>query len=689
MAKFLRRHHEHDPPIGEIPVPHGPETGDEHLHYPPGASTSYTTEYERQIFSHLTHPDDSYTDDGVYWADLPFWKRWSFVSKVDRAESAKEAKNIWAMVKEDPLSPVSWYFRNAILPGAGLGLEGYVLFSIGNLEPLFESVWGTCWGKSGTECSRNWVAAVTYLEIIGIMVGQVFVGVIGDWVGRRWGLIQDALVMLLGLLMLTGSWGTTLQGWVIMYAWSLFVYGIGVGGEYPITATSSMENAVTAGRLSTRDDRLHRGRKVTMAFLMQGWGQFVNQVVLIVLLVIFNRGSGSPPYSTTAAQYAFRLSFAFPAIGTLWLAYYRTWKMKSASKQLEAAKRKSNVTGYDVRSLKLTVGNFGGRLLATAGGWFCNDVFFYGNKLFQSQFIKVISGNSNSIMTTWTWNLVNVVVSLAGYYAASMLIDNKMYGRKSMQQVGFLMCFIMFVVPAFHYDYYSKSAGIHAFQAMYFLSSFFNQFGPNSVTFLVAGEVFPTQIRASAHGFSAMIGKAGALLASVLYNYIDTRTKFYVVPWFGLAGMLITLIWLPDTTGLDLKEQERRWQYILDGRENEYHGIAIHPQHLSLWERWTGVGKNYHPDLDMKAKIKDMRADWQEREAARAASDVESAAPLEDDEDYTHEIYNYFKGHAPSSVNSLKQEKGVNRPSPSNANGSSSETIEEHTLNEKSEPKDS
>jgi hypothetical protein len=28
------------------------------------------------------------------------------------------------MFKKDPLSPVSWYFKNAILPGAGLGLEG-------------------------------------------------------------------------------------------------------------------------------------------------------------------------------------------------------------------------------------------------------------------------------------------------------------------------------------------------------------------------------------------------------------------------------------------------------------------------------------------------------------------------------------------------------------------------------------
>lgn len=31
--------------------------------------------------------------------------------------------------------------------------------------------------------------------------------------------------MLLGLILLVASWGINLQGWVIMYAWSLFIYG--------------------------------------------------------------------------------------------------------------------------------------------------------------------------------------------------------------------------------------------------------------------------------------------------------------------------------------------------------------------------------------------------------------------------------------------------------------------------------
>ncbi len=211
----------------------------------------------------------------------------------------------------------------------------------------------------------------------------------------------------------------------------------------------------------------------------------------------------------------------------------------------------------------------------------------------------------------------------------AFLIDNKLYGRKKMQMVGFMMDFILFIIPAFKFEYYTSKAGIKGFQAMYFLSSFFNQFGPNCVTFLVAAEVYPTPIRATAHGFSAACGKLGALLAAVMYNYITVRQKFYVVPWFGLGGVLVTLFFLPDTTGLDLKEQERRWQYIRAGRESDYHGVAVHPKHLSLWERFRGVGKHYNADLDYQQKIEEMRADWESSQARRAD---EKAGHYDDDD---------------------------------------------------------
>ncbi len=43
---------------------------------------------------------------------------------------------------------------------------------------------------------------------------------------------QDAVVMLLGAIMLSVATGTTINGWVIMYAISQLVYGVGVGGTY-------------------------------------------------------------------------------------------------------------------------------------------------------------------------------------------------------------------------------------------------------------------------------------------------------------------------------------------------------------------------------------------------------------------------------------------------------------------------
>ncbi|TAQ83347.1 hypothetical protein B7494_g8329 [Chlorociboria aeruginascens] len=615
--------------------------------------------HESALFGDLTLPDDTYTAEGTYFADLPFMKRVAFVNRVESKEAAKELRAIGAMTKADPLSPVGWYFKNAVLPGAGLGLEGYVLFSIGNLITLYSDVWPACW-KTFKVCSQNWVAAVNYLEIIGIIVGQCLVGYLGDSLGRRWGLIQDALVMFLGLIMLIASWGLNLNGWVICYAWSLFIYGVGVGGEYPMTATAAMENATGSGKISTRGDRLHRGRNVTMAFLMQGWGQFFNQALLIILILIFNSGS-SPPYSKVTAQWTYRLSFVPTAVGTLWLVYYRWYKMPLASRQLELAKKNTHVTGYDIESLKLTLKYFGPRLFATAGTWFANDVFFYGNKIFQGSFIKIISPNA-TLVESWLYNLLNVGVSLVGYYMASFLIDNKLYGRKMMMQVGFLLDFILFVVPAFHYNYYTSTTGIKAFQAMYFLSSFFNQFGPNSVTFLVAAEVFPTPIRASAHGFSAAVGKLGALFATVLYNYITSQQKFYIVPWFGLAGMVITAVFLPDTTGLDLKEQERRFKYLREGRESEYHGVAVAPAHLSWWENWTGRGKYYNPTLDRETKIDDLHTAWLAKEIEATQTDKN----IEHDDDLTPEMLAYFGRTTPSKGNS----------SPALVEGSDSETNE-------------
>lgn len=84
------------------------------------------------------------------------------------------------------------------------------------MKALFKDAWPTCW-KTFTDCSQNLTEATDYVQVVGIICGQIGVGAESDWIGRRFGLIQDAVIMLLGCSMLIAAWGVNLQGWIIMY----------------------------------------------------------------------------------------------------------------------------------------------------------------------------------------------------------------------------------------------------------------------------------------------------------------------------------------------------------------------------------------------------------------------------------------------------------------------------------------
>ncbi|CAD6565565.1 MAG: hypothetical protein TREMPRED_001530 [Tremellales sp. Tagirdzhanova-0007] len=606
-------------------------------------------------------PADSY-QDGVYWADLPRAQRSKWVNTQSNTEARRELGVIGRMFRRDPLSPLGAYSRRYIIGGFGLFTEGYTLFSIGNLTALFSAAWPACWSKY-TKCDANWVAAVSYLQIIGIIIGQISVGFEGDWIGRRFGLVQDALIMSLGLIMLTASWGTTLNGWVICYAWSQFIYGIGVGGEYPMTSTTALESK-TVGSSSQTDDKLHRGRNVVLAFLMQGWGQFLNQAILIILLLIFHGGS-KPPYGKVSAQWTFRVSFGVMALLTLWLAYFRYYKKVYSSNALQRSKKNAHVnqSGYDVASLKLVSTHFAGRLIGTTSGWFFNDFLFYGNKLFSSTFIKIIDpAASSNVITTWNWNLVNVGVELVGYYLAALLIDHKFYGRKRMQIIGFLADGILFLICAIWFKQLESKSHIKGFQTVYFLSSFFQQFGPNCTTFLVAAEVYPVSVRATAHGLSAAAGKLGALMPAIIYNYVGNHTRFWIVCWFGFAGWLFTWVFIPDTTGLDLREQDRYWSFVRAGRPGDYHGIAVHPRHLSVYERFV-LKRHlaYDAEKDRAQRVEELRVMYEERRMnlGKEGGKLDDATSVEEDDELSSSAASFFSSNSSSTRVNEKATSGM------------------------------
>ena len=101
--------------------------------------------------------------------------------------------------------------------------------------------------------------------------------------------------------------------------------------------------------------------------------------------------------------------------------------------------------------------------------------------------------------------------------------------------------------------------------------------------------------------------------------------------WFGLVGFILTIVFIPDTTGLDLREQERYWQFVRDGRPGDYHGIAVHPRHLSLFERMVlKRDRAYDPELDRQQKIDELRQLYQKVEGSKSK---ETDGPRRDSED--------------------------------------------------------
>jgi hypothetical protein len=227
-----------------------------------------------------------------------------------------------------------------------------------------------------------------------------------------------------------------------------------------------------------------------------------------------------------------------------------------------------------------------------------------GNKIFQAQFIATIAPGNTSVLTAWLYNLLNIGVSMLGYYAAAALVDARWYGRRRMQTIGFAAVGLIFLLCAVLYnDLVQPGAGTKAFQALYYVAGFFIQFGPNATTFIVAAECYPSAVRSTAHGLSAAAGKIGALVPSpsprrtprfsadpctaIVFNHVSPRTRFWCAGPLALAGALLSWACLPDLTGLDLAEQERYWAAVVAGREAEYDGPAVAPAHLSRWERWV------------------------------------------------------------------------------------------------------
>jgi hypothetical protein len=124
-----------------------------------------------------------------------------------------------------------------------------------------------------------------------------------------------------------------------------------------------------------------------------------------------------------------------------------------------------------------------------------------------------------------------------------------------------------------------------------------------------------------------------------------------IVCWFGFAGWIITWVFIPDTTGLDLREQDRYWNYVREGRAHEYHGIAVHPRHLSMWERF--VHKRhlaYDPEQDREDRVKELREMWMQQKMVVKEGGKQEEAEEDEDSVLNSAVSSFFASESSVSI---------------------------------------
>ncbi|KAJ7268504.1 phosphate transporter [Mycena rebaudengoi] len=429
---------------------------------------------------------------------------------------------------------------------------------------------------------------------VGTLFGQLVFGWLADIVGRKKMYGVELIIITVatfGQAVSGGAHAVSIVG--VLVVWR-FIMGVGIGGDYPLSATISSEFA------SIRI----RGRMMSAVFAAQGWGNLAACLVALVITAAYKNAILDDPDvdHLEHVDFMWRLLIGLGCVPGVIALYFRLTIPETPRFTMDI-ERNVFQAADDIKNV-LTAGKFNvdpdavvqraeapraslqdfrahfGRwdnmkvLIGTSYSWFALDIAFYGLGFNSSIILHAIGFGSVSITDTRhiyesLYNICvgNLILSVAGlipgYWAAFYFIDS--WGRKPIQLMGFIVLTITFICMGFGYDkLVTTTSGKNVFVFLYCLTNFPQNFGPNTTTFIIPGGIFPTRYRSTAHGISAASGKLGAIIAQVaFFQLIDiggapgssafVKHILQIFAFFMLTGVASTLL-LPETKGQSLEK---------------------------------------------------------------------------------------------------------------------------------------
>ena len=372
-------------------------------------------------------------------------------------------------------------------------------------------------GPSKGVVPNNTANLIKVAPNVGTVFGMVVFGYLADVLGRKKMYGIELMIIITATLAESLCSSSPAIGIIGVIVFWRVIMGIGVGGDYPLSAVITSEMA----------DTKWRGAMVGAVFAMQGFGQFAAAMMVLIVTIAFKdtlQAVVSPSDCDGACQrdvdIMWRVVLGFGGIPGWFALYYRltipetpryTFDVKhniakavADSRRLRSGKiGPARVDEIQQAKVKVEMLNYFEAppsikefyryfkdwkhfkvLFGTAASWFLLDVAFYGLNLNTSTILGYIGfGSKSNIYEAFYNNAVGQLTlicagSIPGYWFTVALAD--VIGRKPIQIGGFFILTIIFTIIGFNFNHLSKGGLL----ALYILAQFFFNFGQYALCIL-------------------------------------------------------------------------------------------------------------------------------------------------------------------------------------------------------------
>lgn len=438
----------------------------------------------------------------------------------------------------DKVNVSKFHYKMLLLSAAGVFLDGYDLFIISVVLLFIKPIWINTLPPAERAIVTGAIAASA---LIGMFVGAFTLGHYTDKIGRKTMYVIDLIffVVFAGLSAVSQN--------VYQLIIFRFLLGIGIGADYPISSTYISEFAPAE----------KRGRMISSTFTFWGIGALTAAIVGYFIALWNPLGNDSWRIMLLSgvipAFIVILLRTTMPESPRWLLSQAKTDRALKIIKMLNPKINLENID-LNVKREKSSIRDlispvYIRRTLFAWIPWFFMDIAVYGIGMYTPTILQALGFKDpiQSIIGTAILDTFGII----GFILAIIFIDR--VGRLRLQILGFLGMGLSLLLLGL-----TNGSSILLLLVLFAIFQISENAGPNTTTWVVATELFPTRLRGTAQGSSAAISRVGAITGVFILPLITQIYGEYaaitVVSLAAFAGLIATLILGEETKSLSLED---------------------------------------------------------------------------------------------------------------------------------------